>query len=144
MMKLFVVLVMTYALSHSQLVNGQWPWCANLPPLSAIETDLRVAVNSSDQAGSTFILGELFYNCITYGSADGSTFRETTITAVYEVDNGTSMGQVLYACVDMNGVMAWVSDSNNVMLKTGLQENGTEKCMNCRELSPTTCTGQCS
>ena len=136
-MKLFLVLA--YVLSRS-FANGQW--CAELPPLSIIETDFRSAVNASDQAGSIFSLGEVFYNCIMYGSPDGSTYRETRITARYGVEDGNFMGQVLYACVSMNGVIVWESDEVGVILKTGSLANGTERCSNCRALSSTTCTGQ--
>ena len=135
-MKLFLVLA--YVLSHS-FANGQ-P-CAELPPLSTIEADFRSSVNTSDQAGSIFSLGEVFYNCIAYGSPDGSTFRETRITARYQVEDGNFLGQVLYACVSMNGNMVWVSDDVGVVLKTGSAANGTERCNDCRELSDTTCTG---
>lgn len=136
-MELFLVLA--YMLSHS-FVNGQL--CENLPSLSAIQSDFYSAVNASDQAGNVtvFVLGEVFFNCITYGSPDGSDFIETTITARYEVEDGTFIGRVLYACVNMNGSLVWVSD--DVVLKDGVAANGTERCTNCRELSPTTCSSK--
>lgn len=135
-MKLFLVLI--YVLSYS-FVSGQT--CVSLPLLPTIENDFYLAVNASDQTGSTFILGELFFDCITYGSPDGSTFREMRITAKYQVDSGTFFGQVLYACVDFsNGTIGWVS-GDGVTLKSGSRtENGTERCRDCRNLSPTTCT----
>lgn len=134
-MKLLVVLA--YVLSHN-FANGQL--CTELPPLSTIETDFRSAVNASDQAGSVFNLGEVFYNCIAYGSPEGSNFTETRITARYRVEDGDFLGQVLYACVSMNGDVVWASDE--VVLKMGSPANGTERCRNCRELSLTTCTGR--
>ena len=134
-MKLFLVLA--YVISYS-CVNGQQS-CTNLPSLSIIENDFHSAVNESDQAGNTFDLREIFYNCIDYTSPDGSTIGETTITARYEVEDGVFLGQSLYACVNMNGAMIWVS--GGVMLKTGLAENGMERCRNCRSFTQTTCTG---
>ena len=133
-MKLFLVLA--YVISRS-FVNGQW--CADLPSLSTIEADFRLAVNAS---GSNFILREIFYNCIAYGSPEGSTFRETRITARYQAQDGGSLGQALYGCVNISGNIVWVSDDFGVVLKTGLAQNGTERCMDCRALSSTTCTGQ--
>ena len=139
-----LLLVLAYVLSHS-FVNGQS--CTDLPSLSTIEGDFRSAVNASEQAGSIFSLGEIFFNCITYGSPEGSTFRETRITARYQVQDREFLGQVLYACVNINGNTVWVSDEEvGVALKTGSAENGTERCRNCRESSSTssstTCTGQ--
>ena len=130
-MKLFLVLL-AYVLTRS-FVDGQL--CTDLPSLSTIESDFRSAVNES-----SFSLEEIFFNCITYGSPEGSTFRETTITARYQAQDGPFLGQVLYACVDRSGSILWISDT--VMLKTGTASNGTERCSNCRELSATTCTGQ--
>lgn len=136
-MKLFVVIV--YVIYHS-FVDGQS--CVDLPSLSIIENDLHRAVNSSGdlQTENTFSLGEIFYNCITYGSSDGSNYRELTITARYQIDSGSSMGQILYACVNQSGTIRWIS--NEPVLKTGSTMNNTQKCNNCREISSTTCTGQ--
>lgn len=136
-MKLFLVLA--YVLGHN-FVDGQQ--CTDLPPLATIEGDFYFAVNASEQAGNTFILGELFFNCITYGSPNGSIFRETTITATYEVDDGTFQGQVLYVCVEINETVLWLISPDGVRLKTGLRENNTERCSGCREPSMTTCDGQ--
>ena len=130
------LLVIACAQSYS-FVSGQL--CTELPPLSTIASDFRSAVNASDQIGDTFNLGEIFFNCITYGSPEGSTFRETTITSSYQVQDGVFLGQVLYACVSINGIIMWRSDE--VALKTGQASNGTERCMDCRELSATTCSG---
>lgn len=135
-----LLLVLAYVLSHSY-VNGQ-EQCLNIPSLSAIENDFRSAVNASDQAGNgTFNLGDVYFNCITYASSDGSTFREMTITASYQVEDGTFLGRALYACVNVGGSIVWRSD--DVVLKTGSATNGTERCSNCRAvMSQTTCTGQ--
>lgn len=133
-MKLFLAVV--YVLNHS-FVNGQL--CTELPSTPMIENDFRSVVNASGQAGNAFDLRDIFYNCITYGSSDGTTFRETRITAMYQIENGTFEGRVLYQCTTLNGTV-WVTDG--VVLKPGLTENGTDRCMNCRELSPTACTGQ--
>lgn len=135
-MKLFLVLV--YVINHSCFVNGQQS-CTNLPSSSIIENDFHLAVNESDQAGNTFALGRIFYNCVTYALPNGSTIRETTITARYVVGDDEFLGQSLYACVSINGALVWVS--GGVMLKTGLAENRTERCRNCRALTQTTCTG---
>ena len=132
------LLVVACALSHS-FVNGQL--CTELPPLSTIERDFRSAVNASNQAGGTFNLREIFFNCITYGSPEGSTFRETTITARYQVQDGVFIGQALYACVNINGSITWISDRDEVALKAGQESNGTERCRGCRELTATRCLG---
>ena len=133
-----LLLLLAYVISYS-FVEGQQS-CRNLPSLSIIENDFHTAVNDSDQAGNTFALREIFYNCITYASSNGSSYHETTITARYAVEDGDFLGQVLYACVSMNGAVVWVSD--DVMLKTGSVENLTERCRDCRASTPTTCAGQ--
>lgn len=133
-----LLLLLAYVISYG-FVEGQQS-CTNLPSLSIIENDFHTAVNDSDQAGNTFALRGIFYNCISYASSNGSSYGETTIAARYAVEDGEFLGQVLYACVSMNGAMVWVSDE--VMLKTGLAENRTERCSDCRASTPTTCTGQ--
>jgi len=133
-MKLLLFVVSSMCCS---LIKGQ-SFCPNPPDFDMISDNFAVMVGSSDEAGSTFTLTEIFYNCIAYGGSGGNEFRQITITGRYEVDLGTFLGQASYQC-ENPGTPRW--DNLRVILRAGLALNETTRgCADCQGITSNNCT----
>ena len=129
------LLLLNFVFCYS-VIKGQ-SFCPNPPDFVMISDNFAVMVGSSDQAGSTFNLTEIFYNCIAYGGSGGNEFRQMTITGRYEIDSGTFLGRASYQCNTDSGAPLW---DNRITLQNGSTVNDTTRgCANCEGMTSDTC-----